>query len=260
MKRVIFFVLSIITGNLLLSQNLVINPGFETWSLTSKPAGWIHIENCLKDSLSVFTGRYSCQHSGGTSASDLGQTVAVMPGKEYFLSFYYKTVITASGNGVRIWCYWKDQNGNNLTDLSTDAILRPSKYLKSDVWTQFTTRIKAPTDAVSFYLEVRTYPNSIAYWDDFIFREDVQTYYPEKMFSNLLVNPNPVSDFLTISNLQKLQSIYIHDLTGKIVWSSGFTGEIIVKIPVSQLCDGLYIIRMLDSGNWITRKFIKKSF
>ncbi len=259
MKRTIFFVLCFITQNLLFSQNLVINPGFESWSVNTKPAGWVHIENCLKDSLSVFSGRYSCLHSGGTSASDLGQTIAVLPGKEYFLSFYYKTVITASGNGVRMWCYWKDQNGNNITDLLTDAILRPSKYLKSDVWTQFTTRVKAPSDAASFYLEVRTYPNSCAYWDDFIFREDVQTYKPEIVLYNPLIHPNPARDFLTVSNLQNLERIYIHDLSGNTIWSSAFSGEIIVKVPVSQLSDGLYILRILDSGNWITRKFIKKS-
>jgi hypothetical protein len=259
MKRVIFFVLSLFTGNLLLSQNLVINPGFETWSLTTKPFGWVHTENCLKDSMSVFSGAYSCLHSGGVSASDLGQTIAVLTGKEYLLSFYYKTIITASGNGVRMWCYWKDQNGNNITDPATDAILRPSKYLKSDVWTQFTTSVKAPSDAVSFYLEVRTYPNCSAYWDDFIFKEDVQTYNPESVYNNLRLHPNPASDILTISNLRKLQSIYIHDLSGNTLWSSGFSGEIYVRIPVSGLSDGLYIIRILDSGNWITRKFIKKS-
>jgi hypothetical protein len=131
--------------------------------------------------------------------------------------------------------------------------------LKSDVWTQFTTSVKAPSDAVSFYLEVRTYPNCSAYWDDFIFKEDVQTYNPESVYNNLRLHPNPAFDFLTISNLRKLQSIYIHDLSGNTLWSSGFSGEIYVRIPVSGLSDGLYIIRILDSGNWITRKFIKKS-
>ena len=106
MKRTTFFVLLLSVELTLISQNLVVNPGFETWEKTIKPSGWTTTQNCLKDSVYIKTGSYSCRHSGGTStAKYLGQTVGVVPGKQYNLSFYYKTEITGTGNGCRIWCY-----------------------------------------------------------------------------------------------------------------------------------------------------------
>jgi hypothetical protein len=40
-------------GTLSLAQNLIINPGLESWGKVNKPAGWTHIENCLKDLLTT---------------------------------------------------------------------------------------------------------------------------------------------------------------------------------------------------------------
>lgn len=260
MKSAIFFVLLLAVEPASFSQNLVVNPGFEIWGKITKPSGWIHVENCLKDSSVVISGNYSCIHSGGTtSTSDLGQIITVLPGKEYSLSFYYKTVITSSGNGARIWCYWKDVEGNSLTDPSTDAILRPSKYMKSDIWQQFNISITAPPEAVSFYLEVRTYPNSIAWWDDFAFEEKVVTWDPARDESLLNIYPNPARAYLIISNIQNLQHINIQTLTGTYIWSSNFSGEQTVTIAVSGLPDGLYIISIHTSDKLIIRKFIKKA-
>ena len=258
MKRAIIFVLLHIVETALFSQNLVTNPGFETWGKMNKPTGWDHVENCLKDSSFVITGTYSCLHTGGaTGTSDLGQTITVLPGKVYSLSFYYKTVINSSGNGARIWCYWKDAEGNSITDPSTDDILRPSKYMKSDSWQQFSISITAPPASVSFYLEVRTYPDSKAWWDDFVFEEKVTTWDNEGSESFFNLYPNPAHDHLVISNLQNLQHIDIQNLAGINIWSSNFSGEKIVTIPVSGFPEGIYLIRIRTSDRYITRKFIR---
>jgi hypothetical protein len=258
MKRAIFFVPLITIGLNTFSQNLIINSGFENWDKVNKPAGWTHIENCLKDSSVFNSGKYACMHSGGaTTTSDLGQTVAVTPGKTYALSIYYRTTASSSGNGGRIWCYWKDAMGTSISDPVSDAILRPSKYLKSDSWQLFSISITSPAQAASFYLEVRTYSNSMVYWDDFIFEETVTTGVYESLFSQPLLYPNPASDNLTISNIPDLQSIAIQNISGTTVWSSEFSGEAEVIIPVASLTDGLYIIRIHSSGKTIIRKFIK---
>lgn len=257
MKRAIFFVLLTNVGLASFSQNLVVNPGFEIWEKSTKPFGWTMAQNCVKDSVNIKSGSYSCRHEGGTKY--LGQTLTVVPGNQYRLSFFYKTVVTGNGNGCRIWCYWKDREGNNFSDLSTDDILRPSKYLKSDMWQQFSIDFAAPATASSFYLEVRTYQNSIAYLDDFIYEENVATFDPEERLSDINIYPNPARDYLIISNIHDLQQINIQRLTGTIIWSSGFSGEQTVTVPVSQLADGLYIINILTSDKIITRKFIKKA-
>ena len=260
MKRAIFFVLLLALEYTAYSQNLVTNPGFETWEKTNRPSGWIHVENCLIDSLSVNSGNYSCLHSGGaTTTSDLGQTIPVVNGKEYLLSLYYKTLIIGSGNGARIWCYWKDAEGNNIMDPATDAILRPSKFLKSDTWQQLSLNIVAPSEARAFYLEVRTYPNSSAWWDDFVFEETVATWKNERSESSLNIYPNPAGKMLYISNIHNLQRIDIHALTGVRIWSSSLIEEQNVAIPVTGLPAGEYIIRIVTSDKLIARKFIKKA-
>jgi hypothetical protein len=261
MKRITFFVLLLTMELTLFCQNLVVNPGFDTWLSVTKPTGWVHIENCAKDSSVVFSSNYSCKHSGGASTtSDLGQTINVLPGKKYSLSFYFKTVATLSGKGARIWCYWKDAAGNSITDQSTDAVLRPSGYLKSDGWQQFSITVSAPSSAASFYLEVRTYTNSIAYWDDFVFEENLATLNSEEKLTDIKIYPNPVGDYLIISNIRNLQHINIQSLAGINVWASGFSGETIVTIPVSGFVDGLYLMSIRTSDKLITRKFVKKGY
>jgi hypothetical protein len=147
--------------------------------------------------------------------------------------------------------------GNSISDPATDDILRPSKYLKSDSWQLFSITISSPPAAVSFYFEVRTYSNSIVYWDDFIFEQTVTTGSEEIVFPRPVVYPNPTNHELIISNINNLQHIDIQSLDGAIVWSSEFSGEASVTIPVSSLADGLYIIRILSSGKPVIRKFIK---
>lgn len=257
MKKVIFFVLLTIVSHRSYSQNLVVNSGFEKWDKLNKPAGWSVAQNCLKDSVFFRSGNYSCRHEGGTKY--LGQILPVNPDKEYRLSFFYRTTINGTGNGCRIWCYWKDANGINLTDLNTDDILRPSKYLKSDIWQQFSAEFSTPAGAASFYLEVRTYSNSISYFDDFIFEENVATFNSEEKVSDINIYPDPARDYINISNLIDLQYIYIQSLSGITLWSSRFSGEEVVTIPVSDLIDGIYIVRIQMQNILITRKFIKKA-
>lgn len=255
MKRVIFFVHLTCVSLVSQAQNLVINPGFEKWEKTSKPYGWTTAQSCVKDSVFIRSGTYSCRQEGGTKY--LGQSVAVIPGKRYRLSFFYKTQTTGSGNGCRMWCYWKDNGGNNITDILTDDILRPSKYLRSDTWQQSEANIAAPASASGFYLEVRTYQNSVTYFDDFVFEENLSTLNPEETFPEMRIYPNPAHDYLIINNIKSLQHIDILSLTGDYVWSSSYGGEQNVTITVSGLADGLYIVKIWTSDKFITRKFTK---
>jgi hypothetical protein len=255
MKRAVFFVLFILLSLSSFPQNLVTNPGFESWEKSTKPLGWTTAQNCLKDSVYIHSGTYSCRHDGGTKY--LGQSIAVVPGKHYVFSFFYKTVITGTGNGCRIWCYWKDLNGNNLTDLPTDDILRPSKYLKSDTWQQFSAEFSAPAGSASIYMEVRTYSNSTSYFDDFVFEEDGTTDVVENKVPEINIYPNPVADFVTISSKNKIESIALQNLAGITLWSTAYSGMEAVTIPVSGLQKGIYIISIQTSGKIITRKIIK---
>lgn len=202
------------------------------------------------------SGKYSCLQTGGTS--HLGQTIEITPGKQYTFSFFYKTIITGSGNGCRIWCYWQDSGGNNLADPITDDIIRPSKYLKSDSLRQFVINITAPANAAGFYLEVRTYANSVTYWDEFVFEEYIMTATHGEKVPEVRIYPNPVHEYLIINNLQFVQRIDIQNITGNVVWSENFSGEFLITIPVSNLKSGLYLVRIYIPGKQIIRKILKK--
>jgi hypothetical protein len=257
MKRGIFFVLYFAFCNALIAQNLVVNPGLEIWSKINKPTGWNIATNCLKDSSSVMSGTYSCKHSASASdTKNLGQTITVVPGKQYRLSFKYKTEVIGDEHGCRIWCSWKDATPADITDAAAKLILQPSSYMKSDSWQQFSLDVTAPANAKYFYLEVRTYQNSIAYWDDFVFQESFPTIYNEIQASEIKVYPNPAREYLNISNLNNLQHIDIQNLTGTSIWSTSFSGEENVIIPVSGLPKGLYFIRVQTADRVITKKVI----
>jgi len=255
MKRGMFFVLCIAFCNVVIAQNLVVNPGFETWGSTGKPSDWANTQNCLKDSDFIKSGNYSCRQDGVTSSRDLGQRVIVSPGKHYTFSFFFKTGSATTGNGCRLWCEWLDDAKVSISDPSSVAILH-SAYMKSDIWQQFSCDLTSPENAGYFYLLVRTLSNSVTYWDDFVFQENFPTVNNEIQTSEIRVYPNPARNFLNISNLIALQHIEIQSLTGVAIWSSNYNYEENVAIPVSGFPHGLYLMRIRAADRIIIKKII----
>ncbi len=260
MKRAIFFVLFLIAGQTVISQNLVTNPGFETWETPSKPQGWTLAQNCESNTAFIISGVYSCKHSGTlTERSDLSQTIPVTAGKEYRLSYYCRTEVIGTASGARIWCDWLNSEGDAIDDPATKSVLQPTGYIKNTVFQQYSLTAVAPAGAVSFNLEFRTYKNSSAWWDDIIFEENVISGIQDSEEDFVKTYPNPCSNYLNISNIQYLQHIDIQSITGIKYFSRRFNGEEEVKIPVSCLPEGVYIIRIKTAGKEYYRKFIKKS-
>ncbi|MCU0362372.1 MAG: carbohydrate binding domain-containing protein [Bacteroidales bacterium] len=258
MKRIFLFVLLLIVALHASSQNLVSNPGFESWSSISKPAGWSHSENSRKDSLTILSGVYSCFHTGGSStSSDLGQTIKVIAGKEYTLSFSIRTSETTTGNGSRIWSYWKDSSGASITDPASDDILRPSKYIKSSEWKNFSLNITAPINADALYLEVRTYPGSSAWWDDFFLGEKTTTGIPESATGDIKIFPVPFTDILTIEAPGIIAGIEIINICGSIVYSEYPGVAAIETLSVPYLPHGIYFIRISCAGRSYVRKVMR---
>jgi hypothetical protein len=252
MEKVAFFVLCFLISIVTNSQNLIINSGFEDWSKADKPAGWTNTQGCLKDSVFIQSGTYSCRQAGTTVSRDLGQKIVVMPNTRYRFSFYYKTGAETTGNGCRVWCSWLDISQTGISDPVVH-----SGYLKSENWQKYETEVTSPERAGYFYLIVRTLPNSVTYWDDFLFEEDIVSSEVAPTIPQIKVYPNPAHDYLTISNVNQLQQIDIQNITGYSIWSKQFYGEEEVSIPVSGLKDGIYIIKISTSEKVYTQKFMK---
>jgi hypothetical protein len=254
MKRVLFFVLLLLTGHKLLCQNLAINPGFDTWSKTDRPTNWTNTQGCLKDSVYIMSGDYSCRQEGTTASRDLGQKFVVKPSTPYRFSFFYKTGIETTGNGCRVWCSWLDNS-----QLGIDDPVLHSGFMKSETWLKYEIAVTSPEGAGYFYLLVRTLPNSVTYWDDFNFEEDIASGSIETKSLKINIYPNPATNYLIISNMNNMQQIDIQSITGVSLWSGKFNGEEEVTIPVNRLPDGLYLIRIHSKEYHYTRKFIKKT-
>ncbi|HLN19978.1 MAG TPA: T9SS type A sorting domain-containing protein [Bacteroidales bacterium] len=239
-------------------QNLVQNPGMEDWEKVIRPSGWSHVEKCTKDSSVVHSGNYSCLHSGGTSTSDLGQNITVVPGKDYTLSLFYMTAPLTEGKGSRIWCYWKDSNGVNLSDPATDELMRPSAYLKSLVWEKFTINVKAPENAVVFYLEVRTNTNCGIYWDDFSFSETTTVNMYQFEFSEPYIYPVPADDQIFVHMPSSAETIEILDIGGSMIFKIEVNGTNQVTIPLERLKPGIYFAVIRSGLKYRVLRFIRK--
>jgi len=69
------------------------------------------------------------------------------------------------------------------------------------------------------------------------------------------VYPNPVNDFVTITNLPNGSTVNILDVTGKAVYSSGTTtGQ--TTINTAGFTNGIYLIRIDNNGNSANKKLV----
>jgi hypothetical protein len=258
MKRALAFVLIFVSVFMSYSQNLVENPGFESWQKINKPTGWTTALSCLKDSAIIFTGTYSCMQSTTTESKELGQLIPVKGGSRYTISFRYRNDQAATGNGCRIWSNWKDADGNAIADEISLPLLH-SGYLKSDKWNEYSADVTAPPYACFFNLVIRTLPNSITWWDDIVLEENISTVKKDTEFNRILIYPNPAHNYLIICNMQNVQYINIHTSTGSRIKSFKTAGEERIMIPLSDLKAGIYIMCIESSGKRYIRKFIKAS-
>lgn len=69
--------------------------------------------------------------------------------------------------------------------------------------------------------------------------------------------PNPVSNVLTIESLDTIDSIEIYNLLGQAVMNEKVF-QIRKEIDMSQLNNGMYLVKVISNGNSTTSKIIKK--
>lgn len=71
---------------------------------------------------------------------------------------------------------------------------------------------------------------------------------------DLVVYPNPASDFISFKNAKDVQKVEIYDLSGKLM----MTSDKAEKVNVSQLEKGTYITKVKTQNGTVDSKFIKK--
>jgi len=165
MKKIYFFLVAMVVTSLSFGQELLLNGDLEAWDNPTTPSSWTKAESLNQETIDVNGGANAAKRDGGTGTKDLAQTVAVIGGDSYTISFWYK----ASGDGTdaRIWSYWKS-GGTNLPDNANELRGPNNSYLSNNgtVWTQYTTTLSAPATADELYFELRSYSSSVVIWDD----------------------------------------------------------------------------------------------
>lgn len=75
-------------------------------------------------------------------------------------------------------------------------------------------------------------------------------------FENIVIYPNPSTEYFTIKSTDKVKSVSITDMLGKVVLN--ITTKNDNKIDISKLNSGVYIVKLITDKRIISRKIIKK--
>jgi hypothetical protein len=83
----------------------------------------------------------------------------------------------------------------------------------------------------------------------------------ENDLSAITIYPNPSSDFLNIdlsSANEEVQSIFLVDITGKLIQTIDVRENTYVSLNVSSLASGFYHVKISSAFNTIVRQVVKK--
>ncbi|MBC8146768.1 MAG: T9SS type A sorting domain-containing protein [Bacteroidetes bacterium] len=107
-------------------------------------------------------------------------------------------------------------------------------------------------------LWIATDKGVITFRDTGIYVNSIQAHNPK--INNIMVYPNPTSDFITIDfgEIQKSEfEIEIYNITGQRVKSIKFKGKSLAEVNVKDLSQGLYIGKIFNSNSFVqTFKFV----
>ena len=248
MKRITFLSAFVAFVMFAGAQELVTNPGFETWS-DGKPTGWIFDKTTatLSNETAIVKSGTSSLKIVTTATYWITQNIAVTPGKTYTLKISYN-IAGGDGTDFRIWSNFFNgtttQTWSVMTLTDSLALKGPggnvtSAYFKDErnVWKTYTYDVTAPQGFSNFSFQVRTYTGSTVYLDDFSFAEKVTG----------LSNPSNtkleafVSDKnLVISNAVDGSKVEIISALGSVVQTSFIENG---KVNIAKLNPGIYVVR-----------------
>ena len=233
------------------AQNLVVNPGFETWTdATTIGANWtptaVTGQTFSQESTIVHSGTYSLKSThtaaAGTAKVVTKPYIVVTAGKTYTFSFwYYVDASTTNTTGaLRMWGYWENPDGTNGT--FDQLNLQPTVYTNltpTNVWQQFSVDITAPAGSGQLELDLRFYKNSTIYVDDVSLIEKIETNLSTPNADVLNVTLNGKN--LTVNNASNGSTVDIYSAVGSKVQSAQLANG---TIQLNNLSKGLYIVRV----------------
>ena len=256
MKK-IFTILGVTGIALMGAQNLVNNPGFESWD-NGKPTGWfIPTGAVMVQSTTAHSGSYSAGlPSPATSNRTMNPDgdIAVTVGNTYVFSGWY--LDNSNTARFRFWNQFRTatgdlgSNGGQGADYSTD----------SPEWKFFTAEAVAPAGAVVARPGLRVYPENNA-GDGVILFDDISFVDKASMavtdvtgFDKQIKMNTNLGNALTVI-LPARATVNIYTAEGKLVSSNRInSGE---SINTSSLTKGMYIVTVDNGSAKVSRKVMK---
>ena len=224
--------------------NLVVNPGFETWTNGTSPDNWTIPANSTHVGSLTWSKETTIVKSGTSALKLIISTtqnpgiVQVIPaeaGKTYTISFWY-FVEAGDDSDVRIWSSWK----NGDTYITDKTGMQPTTYAPSNKgnWTKFTMDATAPATTTALALEIRAYKSSTVYFDDIYFGGvTTGTSNPSEDALQAFVSGKN----LVIKNAVNGSTVEIFSALGSKVQTSVLEDG---RVSLENLSKGLYIVRI----------------
>ncbi|MFP5470581.1 MAG: T9SS type A sorting domain-containing protein [Bacteroidia bacterium] len=129
-------------------------------------------------------------------------------------------------------------------------------------WQEFKMDLSSisPSTSIAKYvllLNPATTTEDVIYYDNFKFTNDAVASITENNKFSLEFYPNPVKDNLTITSENRISSIKLYDLTGKLLIEN-YETKLSNVVDVSTLEKGVYLVSVsLENGNILTQKIVK---
>jgi hypothetical protein len=184
---------------------------------------------------------------GRTNVSDEVLNILERPDQNLVLTFssFYSGAADYQFNTMLL-----DASGNgNCDNVTVSASVTPSEYYNSPsiFYTQAalnsSSSIKTYSDlAVNLVLTSPCYPAGMDAGISGI---------------PLFVSPNPVTDILHIAGTNQQATVYIFDMTGRLVKTNACTDHL-TQVSVSDLPDAMYVLKYITPDHTAEVKFIKK--
>jgi hypothetical protein len=73
---------------------------------------------------------------------------------------------------------------------------------------------------------------------------------------NILIYPNPAKNEITIDSNQPLLQVSVYSITGKLMFQTGSVSENRKTIDLARFSPGIYLVRMVQGKNIITKKIM----
>ncbi len=256
MKK-IFTILGVAGVAFMGAQNLITNPGFESWT-DGKPDGWFVTPAQISQSTNpVHTGTYAVGLLSANSTSNIGAPdVAVVEGKTYVYSGWY--LDNVNDGRFRFWGQWRTASALLTDEVSLQGV---DYSTDSPQWVKFTVEAVAPATATIARLSLRTYKDENGafggkvYFDDIVFQDKATMAVSDVSGFDKAVKMNTV-----VSNELKLvlparATVNIYSAEGKLVSSNRVDNG--GSVNTSSLVKGTYIVTVDNGSAKVSRKVIK---